>query len=284
MASLKDIRRRIQAVRGTQKVTRAMKLVAAAKLKRAEQAAVQARAYSSELHGAAMRVSARLGALAPPLWRRPKEISALDLVVVTSDRGLCGGFNENLLREVEDGIAALTAHGIAVKLFVIGRKGIRHLSKRGHHVEAVPTDGGDDGRARWIASRLIERCREGASAGGNVAFNRFASAARQEPTFWNLLPLHRRGGAKEPRHEYLCEPMRAQALDSLLALALAAGIRQAILESRAAELAARMSAMDNATRNADEMIAHLTFVYNRARQEAITSELMDIVGGAEALK
>lgn len=283
MASLKDIRRRIQAVRNTQKVTRAMKLVAAAKLKRAQTAALEGRAASKEVHASAMRVSRRLGPRAPILWARPKEFSHLDLVVVTSDRGLCGGFNENLLSEVEDGVARIKGRGIGVKLFCIGKKGLRYLKPRGYDFEAIPHQA-DDEMVSLVAHTLIRRCREGKSQGANIAFNRFINAARHEPSFWNLLPLFKRGSASERHLEYLFEPAREEGLDFLSRLAVEGGVRQAIMESHAAELAARMSAMDNATRNADDMIAHLTFVYNRARQEAITKELMDIVGGAEALR
>lgn len=284
MSSLKDIRRRIGAVRGTQKVTRAMKLVAAAKLKRAQTAAFEARAYAGGLHDTAMRVSRRLGQRAPRLWQRPRAITCIDVVVVTSDRGLCGGFNEGLLRALEENIALSVEHGIAVKLFVIGRKGRRYLTARGHDVEAVPAEGGERGMAAWITDRLVQRYLRGESAGGNIGFNRFASASRQEVTFWNLLPLYKQGSPRERHMEYLYEPARDDILDQLCRESIRATIAQVLIESQAAELAARMAAMDNATRNADDMIAHLTFVYNRARQEAITKELLDIVGGAEALK
>lgn len=284
MASLKDIRRRIGAVRGTQKVTRAMKLVAAAKLRRAQMAAFEARAYATDLHDMAMRVSRRLGDRAPPLWQRPKEITCIDVVVVTSDRGLCGGFNEGLLRVLEENAALSEEHGIAVKLFVVGRKGRRYLTARGYDVEEVPGVGGERGMANWITGRLMERYLRGESAGGNIGFNRFASASHQEVTFWNLLPLYKRGIPRERHLEYLYEPIREEILDAICHESIRSTIAQVLLESQAAELAARMTAMDNATRNADDMIAHLTFVYNRARQEAITKELLDIVGGAEALK
>lgn len=284
MASLKDIRRRIAAVRGTQKVTRAMKLVAAAKLRRAQMTAHDARAYASELHDMAMRISARLGPRAPTLWRRPQKLECLDIVVVTSDRGLCGGFNENLLRLLGDGVADLADHGIASNLFVIGRKGIRYCRARGLEVEAVPMEGDAQAVASWLVERLAARYGSGQSAGANVIFNRFVGATRYEPVFWNLVPLHRRGDQRVRHLEYLYEPEREAALEALALASLRGTLAQVILESGAVELAARMSAMDNATRNADEMIAHLTFVYNRARQETITRELIDIVGGAEALK
>ena len=271
-------------MRGTQKVTRAMKLVAAAKLRRAQQAAFAARAYSSELHEAAKRVSKRLGPRAPVLWRRPTGLTCLDVVVVTSDRGMCGGFNENLLRALEDGIRVTSGYSIPVKLFVIGRKGVRYARARGHDMEIVPFDGGDEAAIDWIIQKIIFRFMAGESVGANILFNRFAGSARYEPVFWNLMPLHSRGEDRERHMEYLYEPARDDALEKLAVATLRGTISQVIIESRATELAARMAAMDNATRNADDMIAHLTFVYNRARQESITRELLDIVGGAEALK
>lgn len=284
MASLKDIRRRIRTVQNTQKVTRAMKLVAAAKLRRAQQSVVEARAYASELHSSAMRVSRRLGPRAPLMWRRPGEINCIDLIVVASDRGLCGSFNENLLRDVDDGVADATDHNIHVKLFATGKKGIKYLRSKGYDVDAVPSGAGDDAMCSRVIERVADRYRKGESAGANVAFNRFASTARQVPTFWNFLPLHKRGGENERHMEYLYDPAREAALDLMCMEALMSTMRVVILESAAAELAARMLAMDNATKNADDMISHLTFVYNRVRQEEITADLMDIVGGAEALK
>jgi len=284
MASLKDIRRRIGAVRGTQKVTRAMKLVAAAKLKRAQQDALDARAYAYDLHDAAMRISMRLGPGAPRDVEEAGSIECVDVVVVTSDRGLCGGFNENLLRQLEGGIADVEDHAIATKLFVIGRKGVRYCRAKGFDMEAVPVDGGDPAAASWIIERVLGRYGRGESAGANLLFNRFTGSAGYEPVFWNLVPLFRRGTGPDRFMDYIYEPDRADFLDSLARASLRATLTQAMLESRGAELAARMAAMDSATRNADDMISHLTFVYNRARQESITRELIDIVGGAEALK
>lgn len=284
MASLKDIRRRIGAVKGTQKVTRAMKLVAAAKLRRAQQTAIDSRAYATELYDMAMRVSQRLGPNAPFLWRRPQAIDCVDIVVVTSDRGLCGGFNENLLRRLEGGIATTEDHSIAVKLFVIGKKGVRHCRARKLDMEVVPVEDGDEAAATWIIDRILQRYKNGDSAGANILFNRFSGAASYEPLFWNLVPLFRRGSDRDRYMEYLYEPLREDVLDGLAMATLRATLLQIMMESRGAELAARMAAMDSATRNADDMIAHLTFVYNRARQETITRELIDIVGGAEALK
>ncbi|MFH1830138.1 MAG: ATP synthase F1 subunit gamma [Pseudomonadota bacterium] len=284
MASLKDIRHRIDAAKNTQKVTKAMKLVAVAKLKRAQMMAQEGRIYSSAVYDSVTRVSRRLGARAPGLWRRPRTLDVIDLIVITSDRGLCGGFNENLLRVAEDGIADHISHNIDVKIYVIGKKGYKHFLKHGYDPELVTMDGDRDAKIAEMVEMVCNRYLSGKSSGCNLGFNRFVTAAKQEITFWNLLPLYHIGSKTERHLEYLYEPGREEALHALSRESLKSTLKQAMLESDASELAARMSAMDGATKNADDMIAHLTSVYNRARQEAITSELMDIVNGAEALK
>ena len=283
MAALKDIRRRIIAAKNTQKVIRAMKLVAAARVKRAQRRAQNARAYAAGLHGAVARVSRRLGPRAPVMWARPKRIESLDILVITSDRGFCGGFNENLLRLLEEGVEEHLIHNIDVTFYVVGRQGVRYLTKRGYDVDVVPTAGGSRVIASWVVSQMIGRYYEGQSAGGYVVFNRFVSAAHHEITFWNLLPMYRHGTEQERHMEYLYEPSRSAALDYLCVEALISTIHQALLESQASELAARLMAMDAANKNSEEMIAHLTSVYHKRRQEEITSELLDVVGGAEAL-
>jgi F-type H+-transporting ATPase subunit gamma len=283
MSSFKQIRRRIQAVQSTQKLTRAMKLIAAARLKKTEDAALCARPYTAGLHTVVANVSKRLGNRAPVMWRRPIKLDVIDVLVVSTDRGFCGGFNETLLSEIVEGYEEHITHNIDIKFYVLGRQGINYLRSRGHDVIEVPTEGGDEGVVNWVLSQMIGRYCDGESAGGHVCFNRFGSATHYEPTFWNLLPLYERGDDKERHLEYLYEPDRNSTLDYLCVEMLTSSIKQALLESRAAELAARLTAMDGATRNADDMIAHLKAEYNKRRQEAITSELMDIVGGAEAL-
>lgn len=283
MESLKDIRRRIASARGTRKMTKAMKLVATAKLRVAQKAAQDGRHYAVSIRDTIARVSQHLGPRAPLMWRRPEQINCIDTVIITSDRGFCGGFNEILLRALEEGIQEHVAHNIGVKLYAIGAKGFRYLKNRGYDVEEVPR-GGDGDVTHWVVERMIERFCSHSSAGGYVGFNRFIKVTDQEPTFWNLLPLYKFGVEKVRHMEYLYEPERIATLNYICVEMLASTIRQSLLESRAAELAARMISMDNATRNADDMIAHLTVQYNKARQEAITSELMDIVGGAEALR
>ncbi len=284
ISSLKDIRRRIQAAQSTQKITRVMQLVATAKVRTAQNEAEAGRSYTKTLHDSVARISRRLGPRAPVMWRRATKIESMGVLVITSDRGFCGAFNESLLHAVEEGIEEHQAHNIGVKLFVIGRKGVQYLSGRGYDVEEVPFDGNASRTASWAVSRVIDRFCCDESAGSYVAFNRFVNMAHYEYTVWNLLPMYAHGDERERYLEYEYEPSRSLVLDYLCVEYLLGTVRQAILESRAAEYAARMIAMDGASKNADEMIAHLTSVYNRARQESITSELMDIVGAAEALR
>lgn len=284
MLSLKDIRHRIAAVRNTQKVTRAMKLVAAAKLRGAQRRAMNGRAFASAIHETVDRVSKRLGHKAPALWRRPKSIDCVDVLVITSNRGLCGGFNENLLRAVNEGIEDHKFYNIDVKVFVIGKKGLSYLNRYKHDVEEILINDDKDKIIEQTADHFIERFLSGESSGCNIAFNRFINAARQKVVFWNLIPLYVRGSAMEKNLEYLYEPDKNSALDKLCRMSIINSIEQAILESEASELAARMAAMDMATKNADEMIGHLTMIYNKARQATITNELLDIVNGAEALR
>jgi len=286
MQSLKIIRRRIHSVRNTQKVTKAMKLVAAARLRRAQRTALAARSYTGELFEMIKRISRRAGPMAPPIMRRRKEIKNLDVLVFTSDRGLCGGFNENLLITVLDGIEQHISHGIGVNLFVIGKKGWLYLKKRYPSFEKIVCLNDESGRAfaERLTDMFIQRFLTNISDGAFLALNRFYSASQQKAVFWNFLPLHWRGFTPDRLLDYLYEPERDQMRAALTRHVLVRSIEQAMLESKAAELAARMIAMDSATKNAQEMISSLTLEYHKARQSAITAELLDIVGGAEALK
>lgn len=282
MKSLKEIRRRITAVRGTQKITNAMRLVAAAKIRAVEKKAIGGRDYAKEIHRSVQRISRRLGPRAPDMWRRPTVINCMDVLVITSDRGLCGGFNENLLRFLEDGCWEHECHNISVKIYVIGRKGWNYLKSRGYDVERIPSDGGREKIVRWAVNAMMLRFLAGDSAGGYVLFNRFVNARHYEITSWNMLPLYSHGGEREREIDYIFEPERDLALDFFASEMLMGTVRQAIFESEAAEQAARVVAMTGATKNADDMVNHLSGLYNRARQEEITAELMDVVGGAES--
>jgi len=284
MFTQREIRKRIAVVQSTRRITSSMKHVAAARLRGAQQKALSDRPYTRAIHEITARVSRRLGRDAPLMWRRPRSLDCVDLVVITSDRGLCGGFNENLLHQAEDGILDHLTHNIAVRCFAAGRQGARWLASRGYDVVEPPREGGREAAAAWIMRSVWERYERGESAGCNLAFNRFVSASRHKAAFWNLLPLSHRGFDREHNIEYIYEPTREELLDALARESLTSAMNQAFLESEAAEHSARMTAMDAATRNADDMIAHLRSIYNRARQEHITSELMDIVNGAEALR
>ncbi len=284
MATLKAIRRRIASVKSTQQTTRAMKLVAASRLRRAQEALFNARPY----HEALTRISDSLLASAPEALGAPEGAERAQLLVlVTSDRGLCGGYNANLIRLAEETMAKARSEGLAPKLFVIGRKGAEHFKRArtpldGERVNNAPRLA-TVGLARDVASRMLHAFRAGAVCEAGVIYSSFRSALSQHPTFEKLLPVAPPEGAAGAA-EYLIEPSAAELIPTVLRSYVEAAIFHALLEGEASEHGARMTAMDSATNNAVEMIARLTLEMNRARQAQITRELMDIVGGAEALR
>jgi F-type H+-transporting ATPase subunit gamma len=283
MPSLKTLRKRIATVRSTQQITRAMKMVAAAKLRRAQDAAERARPYSAKLGELLAAVTAGLDAEAHPLLARRDE-RRLDVVVVTSDRGLCGGYNANLLRRLD---AFQREHqGAQVAANVVGRKGLEHAHRRGttqlaEHVGLLTSPVGE--LADRIATAETARFAADETDAVYLVYSRFRSAISQTPTVVPLLPVPLPGGGA-PSVEYIFEPDRASLLERLLPRYVRTIVMQALLEAIASEHGARMTAMDNATRNAADMIGRLTLWMNRARQAGITKELMEIVSGAEALK
>jgi F-type H+-transporting ATPase subunit gamma len=287
MTTLKEIRRRIASVESTQKITRAMKMVAAAKLKRAQDEATDARRYADEIEGLVYRVSQSVGVEAPELMRRRTDPRYVDLLIVSSDRGLCGGFNENLLNRVEDIVAMHERHGVRLQLFVYGKRGVLACQKRRlnvSHAEELGAEAVDLDRVNGIVDVFIHRFLNRYSDGAFVAYNYFRSKAAQDVMFKDMLPLHQRRVDRAYQMEYLYEPSREDVLPELVHKSLVSILMQVFRESHASELASRMKAMDAATKNADDMIEHLTMLYHRARQRAITRELMDIVNGAEALR
>lgn len=285
MQSLKTIRRRIRSVKNMQKVTKAMKLVAAAKLRKAQKDAIAARYYTHNLWDIIIGVSKKAGVRAPLLMRRKSVINNIDCLIITSDRGLCGSFNENLVRSIVEKGAEHKSAGINVNLFVSGKKGWQFLKSRRITAKTIePEDTSVESLAQHVTDFFVKRFLSGESDGAFIAFNRFVSTSRQEVTYWDHVPFHWRGTGPERYIDYIYEPSREEVTEELIKEILMRLIVQAILESNAAELAARMLAMDKATKNADDMISHLTLQYNKARQSAITSELLDIVGGAEALQ
>jgi F-type H+-transporting ATPase subunit gamma len=287
MPSLKAVRMRIASVKSTQKITRAMKLVAAAKLRRAQDAILAARPYADALSEAVAELAARAGDAAHPMLhqRAPKRV---ELVTLTSDRGLCGGFNANVGRAAERFVAEQRATDMNVRLTVVGRKSREYARRRRMdiaHEFPAPVAGNAIERAREVAQTATQNFAEGRSDAVHLVYNEFRSAISQKVVIVPLLPIVPAPQSPEAAAvDFLYEPSKQELLSILLPLFVESRIYRAMLESIASEFGARMSAMENATRSANEMIDRLTLQYNRARQAAITKELMEIVGGAEALK
>jgi len=295
MASLKDLRLRIRSVRSTQKITSAMKMVAASRLRRAQEQAMAARPYAERMNRMLGSLASNLKgqANAPKLLAGTGKEQTHLLLVATSDRGLAGGFNATILREARRTLRALERDGKTVKLFTIGRKG-RDALKRDHArliVESLTEVGRPRltfDNAQDVASRLIARFEAGEFDSCTVVFNRFRSAISQIVTKQQLIPFAP-PVAPEKKDEgkaaavYEFEPEETDILATLLPRNLAVQIFTALLENAASEQGARMTAMDNATRNAGDMIDRLNITYNRSRQAAITKELIEIISGAEAL-
>ena len=286
MATLQDIRRRIRSVQSTQKITRAMKLVAAAKLRRAQERIIEARPYAAKMAELVGSLARALGEDKHPLLARRQGDRKL-FVVITADKGLCGAFNSNVVRRAHDLLRG-TADGKGA-LVAVGRKARDVFRRRAWPVrdERIGLlDRLTFVRARELAGPLMQ-----AYLGDEVdevwlVFNEFRSVAVQRPVVQRLLPIEAGAEplAEGPGIEYLYEPDPTSILAALLPRHVEVQVYRALLESSAGEHGARMSAMEAATKNAQEMIGLLTIQYNKARQERITKELLDIVGGAEALR
>ncbi len=296
MATLKDLRLRIRSVRSTQKITSAMKMVAASRLRRAQEQAEAARPYAMRMDRmlASLAANLRGSANAPPLMAGTGADAVHLLVVACSDRGLAGGFNATILREARRTIRELTSAGKTVKLFIIGRKGRDAL--RRDNARLIVESLTDVGRprltfavAQGIAARVIERFAAGEFDHATIIYNRFRSAISQTVTKQPFIPFAAPAPDAAPNAAttagaiYEFEPDEEDILRDLLPQALAVQLFTALLENAASEQGARMTAMDNATRNAGEMIDDLTITYNRTRQAAITKELIEIISGADAL-
>lgn len=287
MPSLKDIRRRITSVKNTQKITKSMKMVSAAKLKRAEDAARRSRPYAGQLDGILNQLLAGVSEDAHPLLAH-RPVVKTGWLVVTSDRGLCGGFNSGLLRLVERELRDQIERKLEPGLWAVGKKARDYFLRRSYSIQgemigvaAAPTSAD----AARIASGAIERFVAGDLDEVVIVYNEFVSAMVQRPRIERVLPLsiERDESAAPSLLEPIFEPSRDEMLAVLLPRVVENRIYHALLESAAAEHAARMAAMEAATSNASEMIESLTLQFNKARQAAITKELMEIVGGAEAL-
>ena len=286
MASLKSIRKRISSVKSTQQITKAMKMVAAAKLRRAQEAAQAARPYAEKLAELLRTVAARAGEVPHPLLAQRETAQTIDVIVITSDRGLCGGYNSNLIRTAEKLIARYP--GVNVRLTAVGNKGYMHFRKRPVGVAEQHTHlaaGPDHALAVQIAARVSRDFADGSTDAVYLVYSHFRSALSQVPTVQQVLPVESAVAEDNAAQvDYIYEPDAATLLDRLLRQYITTVIDHAFLEAIASEHGARMTAMENATANASEMIDRLTLAMNRARQAAITTELMEIVSGAEALK
>jgi F-type H+-transporting ATPase subunit gamma len=288
MATLKAIRKRISSVRNTQQITKAMKMVSAAKLRRAQESAIQARPYAEKMTELLKNLSTRVSREAHPLMTAREE-KKVHLVLFTSDRGLCGGYNTNLIRSADAFIRQQSVDR-EIELTLVGRKGADYFRRRRANIADRYTDilyKAPDELAVEIAAKLIDRFINGATDAVYIIYSRFRSALSQVPTLEKLLPvsLTETGGVEtEQATEYLYEPGVQQLLASLLPRITEVALQRALLEATASEHGARMTAMESATGNASKMIGSLTLQMNRARQASITRELMEIVGTAEALK
>ncbi len=291
MASLRDIRKRIRSVKSTQKITKAMKMVSAAKLRRAQNAIVAARPYARALDQMiADLVSRSEGISHPLLTSRP--VRRVEILAITSDRGLAGGFNANVIRRVAR-FAYEHDRSNSLRLTTVGRKGLEAFRRR--HLEIRKDHAGFFNRlsyetARALAEELTAEFLEDRVDQVLLAYNEFVSAITQRVVLTPLIPFER-PAAEEGQSsglrsliDFEYEPSKQAVLDRLVPQAVAIRVYRALLESVASEHGARMSAMENATNNADDAISKLTLTYNRTRQAAITKELMEIVSGAEALK
>jgi F-type H+-transporting ATPase subunit gamma len=289
MPSLKDIKKRISSVKNTEQITKAMKMVAAAKLRRAQEAAVSARPYAEKLHTVMSNLAQREEADGHPLLSQRGTGRAL-IVLMTADRGLCGGFNANVSKEAERMIRT-NEHGFDdFDLMIIGRKGRDFLKNRvGDKIVKVHeniTSEATYKTAQLIGQEIVDDYSGEKYDAVYVIYNAFQSAIVQNVTVERVLPIEPKEAetVKENSVDYLYEPTRGEVLSQLLPKMVEVQIFRALLESNASEQGARMSSMDSASRNAAEMIDKLTLQYNRARQAAITKELMEIISGAESIK
>lgn len=291
MASLKDVKTKIGGVKKTSQITSAMNMVAASKLRGAQMKMESFRAYAAKFNTAMGNLSSGMDSAQFPLMES-REVKAVELVVVTSDRGLCGSFNSNIIRMAEKLIQRYTNEGKTVSLVCIGKKAAQKMKKTGlvrkNYRDIMGTF--QMFNAREIAQDVADNFLSGGSDKVELVYGAFKSVAVQRPNILALLPIQavtEEGGessAEKVSADYIYEPSPEQIMEVLQPLYLNVMVYHSMLEVSAGEHAARMTAMDNATKACSDMIHSFTLIYNKVRQSSITSELMDIVGGAEALK
>lgn len=291
MPTLRDIRKKIKAIQGTKKITSAMKMVAAAKLRKVQDSMFRYRPYATKMQQVISDLAGAVetrGDLPPLLLRRP--IKNVEVLIITSDKGLCGAFNTNILRTATKEIDRLKKEGLNVTISVVGRKARDYFRRRDIPLKNVWT--GISGRLQYthaqvISQELINAYVSEATDEVLVIYNEFKSVISQRVVVNRILPIGRIASesAEQPVFiPFTYEPRAPELLAMLLPIYIEIQIYRALLESQAAEEAARMTAMDNATKNCDELIKKTTLIANKVRQASITKELMDIVGGVEALK
>ncbi len=287
MASLKDIKRRIKSVKNTQQITKAMKMVSAAKLKKAQDEIVAARPYAEKLLGLITSLASKTSPDSHPLLASTGG-NRLGVILFTSDRGLCGGFNTQLLRTIERFMREKA--GSEISLYLIGKRGGEYFKRR--NISIISSRAVGSGRPNYstaveVANSVIDAYLKGELDEVHIIYSQFKTALTQIPVVQRLLPIAAptaEEAKEEGQGEFLFEPTEGAVLASLLPKYVEVQAFRAYLETSASEHGARMTSMDSASKNASQMIGSLTLKYNRIRQAAITKELMEIIGGAEALK
>jgi F-type H+-transporting ATPase subunit gamma len=290
MASLKEVRNRIVSVNSTQQITKAMKMVSAAKLRRATDAITQMRPYAKKLAEMIATVSAKTEAGQDNVYTQVRPIANVLVIVVTSDRGLCGAFNANIgkatIALIQEKYADLHAAG-QVEVLTLGKKGAEYLGRRGYKLYAAYTEifaGLNFSKVRVVGDEILADFAAGKYDVVELIFNEFKNVATQIIRTEQLLPLQERADtATASNVDFIFEPSEEQIINELIPKSVKLSIFRSLLESNASEHGARMTAMDKATDNAGELIKALKLEYNRSRQAAITKEILEIVGGAEAL-
>ncbi len=286
MPNLKDIKRRISSIKKTQQITRAMRMVSGAKLRRAQTASVNARPYANRMRATLSQVSQGVSEDAHPMFEQRKSVKKVEVVVITSDRGLCAGFNSNLIKFASALIAKREAEGSAVSITTAGRRG--HDFFRRRRPDRLLDNYPQQGWVTYAQAAQIAQAVSGRFVAGEVdeallVYNEFVTTMTQTPKSVRLLPFAADGETTGGSRSYEIEPNPESLLAVLVPKAIEVELFRALLENQTGEHAARMAAMESATRNTEELVEKLTLQFNRARQAAITKELVEIVSGAEAL-
>ena len=289
MATLRDIKRRIVGVKNTQKITKAMKMVATAKLRRAQQRILNARPYAGKISEMLSHLATEEDIASNPFLKL-KDVTNICVIVVTSDRGLCGAFNTNIIKEGVRYLNEEQKTGVKVKLFTVGKKATDYFSKRDYEVIAKNTglfSSLEINSALHIYSEVLSRFEKEEFDKVVVIYNQFVSMVQQKIIVEQILPIPVKANSDDEKsysENFIFEPDQKSIFNYLLPKQLKAQFWKILLESNAAELGARMTAMDNATTNAQELIRTLNITYNKERQASITKEILEIVSGANALK